>query len=87
MGTHYAIGGIPALDGARTIAIAKRLIVCVDNEGYEVPLKTRKVYVPLCDPTAEKHDLLRPINESSDNYSYPKTFFHELSYLKQQGRH
>jgi hypothetical protein len=40
----------------------------------------------LRDPTAEKHDLLRVIDESGDDYLYPKTFFNELSYRKQSGR-
>lgn len=60
------------------MARAKQLVVCIDNDGYEASLERRKIYVALPDPTAEKHDLLRVIDESGDDYLYPKTFFREI---------
>lgn len=33
---------------------AKRLVICVDNSGYEVSLERRKIYVALTDAKAEK---------------------------------
>lgn len=57
---------------------AKHFVVCIDNEGYEVSLEKRKIYVALRDPAAEKHDLLRVIDESGEDYLYPKAFFHEI---------
>jgi hypothetical protein len=56
----------------------KQLVVCVDNEGYAVSLEKRKIYVALRDPAAEKHGLLRIIDESGDDYLYPKTFFRSI---------
>jgi hypothetical protein len=61
----------------------KRLIECIDNEGYEASLKKRKVYVQLRVPTAERHDLLRVIDETGEDYLYPTVFFHALRYRKQ----
>jgi hypothetical protein len=57
---------------------AKHFVVCIDNVGYEASLEKRKIYVALRDPAAEKHDLLRVIDESGEDYLYPKTFFHEI---------
>jgi hypothetical protein len=60
------------------MARAKQLVVCIDNDGYEVSLEKLKIYVALRDGTAEKHDLLRVIDESGEDYLYPKTFFREI---------
>jgi hypothetical protein len=56
----------------------KMQVACIDNEGYVASLEKRKVYVALRDATAEKHDLLRVIDESGEDYLYPKNFFDEL---------
>jgi hypothetical protein len=53
----------------------KQLVVCVDNDGYAVSLEKRKIYVALRDAAAEKQGLLRIVDESGDDYLYPKTFF------------
>ena len=58
---------------------AKQLVVCVDNDGYAVSLETRKIYVALRDAAAEKHDMLRIIDESGEDYLYPKTSFRSIA--------
>ena len=58
---------------------SKQLVVCIDNEGYPVSLEKRKLYVMLPDPAAEKHGLLRIIDESGEDYLYPKSFFRSVS--------
>ncbi len=60
-------------------APAKRLVVCIDNEDYSASLEKRKIYVALRDPAAEKHGLLRIIDESGDDYLYPKIFFRPIA--------
>jgi len=57
----------------------KRLVVCIDNEDYSASLEKRKIYVALRDPAAEKHGLLRIIDESGDDYLYPKIFFRTIA--------
>ncbi len=54
---------------------SQRLVVCVDNEGYPASLEKRKIYVALPDPSAERNGLLRVIDESGEDYLYPKEFF------------
>ena len=53
----------------------KWLVVCVNNDGYSVSLEKRKIYVCLRDAAAEKKGLLRIVDESCEDYLYPKTFF------------
>ena len=58
---------------------SKRLVVCIDNEGHAASLEKRKIYVALWEPAAEKHDLFRVIDESGDDYLYPKMFFRSIA--------
>ena len=55
------------------------MVVCIDNEGYSAALEKRKIYVALRDAAAEKHGLLRVIDESGDDYLYPKMFFRSIA--------
>ncbi len=58
---------------------AKQLVVCVDNDGYAASLEKRKIYVSFRDAAAGKHGLLRIVDESGDDYLYPKTFFRSIA--------
>jgi hypothetical protein len=58
--------------------ISKQLVVCINNEGYPVSLEKRKIYISLRDQVAEKRGLLRIIDESGDDYLYPRTYFRAL---------
>ena len=49
--------------------------VCIDNENYEVSLELRKLYEILLDSNAEKHNQIRVIDESGEDYLYPQEFF------------
>jgi hypothetical protein len=53
----------------------KHLAVCIDNEGYLASLKRRKIYVALRDTKAEEHGLMRIVDESGEDYLYPKQLF------------
>ena len=46
--------------------------MCVDNEGYEASLERRKIYVALPDA---KRGHVRVIDESGEDYLYPKSMF------------
>ena len=60
-------------------APARQLVVCLKNKGYSASLERRKIYVALPDPKSEKHGLLRIIDESGDDYLYPKIFFRSIA--------
>jgi hypothetical protein len=52
-----------------------RLVVCIDNKGYKMSLEKRKIYVALPDSIALKHGQVRVIDESGEDYLYPKSLF------------
>jgi hypothetical protein len=56
----------------------KRFVVCLNNDGYTASLEKRKIYVALRDAAAEKHALIRIIDESGEDYLYPKAFFRSI---------
>jgi hypothetical protein len=58
---------------------SKQLVVCVNNEGYPASLERRKIYIALRDAAAEKHGLLRVVDESGEDYLDPKAFFRAIA--------
>jgi hypothetical protein len=54
---------------------SKELVICLKNEGYPVSLERRKLYVALPDAKAAEHGQLRIIDESGEDYLYPRDFF------------
>lgn len=53
----------------------KHYAVCVRNDEYEGTLELRKIYEVLADPDAEPHDMVRVIDESGEDYLYPRQWF------------
>jgi len=58
---------------------SKQFVVCVDNEGYPGALEKRKIYLAFRDPRAEKQGLIRVVDESGEDYLYPKAFFRSIA--------
>ena len=56
----------------------KHFVVCVRNDEYEGALELRKIYEVLEDPDAEPHDLIRIIDESGEDYLYPREWFLQI---------
>jgi hypothetical protein len=50
-------------------------VICTNNNGYKASLELRKLYEVLPDRDAEQHDQLRIVDESGEDYLYPKSFF------------
>ena len=53
----------------------KHFLICINNDGYEASLEIRKVYESISDKQAEKHEQIRIIDESGEDYLYPINFF------------
>jgi len=53
----------------------KHFMICVENRGYEASLEIRKLYEVLVDRAAEKHQQIRIIDESGEDYLYPEKYF------------
>ena len=56
----------------------RHFAVCIQNDGYEGTLELRKIYQVLEDPMAETNSFVRVIDESGEDYLYPKDWFLSL---------
>jgi len=52
-----------------------RFAICVHNEGYPASLELWKVYRVLPDNKAAKHQLIRVVDESGEDYLYDQSWF------------
>lgn len=52
-----------------------RYVVCLANRGYRASLVVRRLYRHLPDPDAERRGLIRVVDESGEDYLYPKRLF------------
>ncbi len=55
-----------------------KFVVCLDNKDYEASLEKRKLYEVIPDPMALKHNQIRVIDESGDDYLFSKDIFLEV---------
>jgi hypothetical protein len=56
----------------------QQFVVCIENEGYRTSLEKRKIYLSLPDAEAAQSGLVRVIDESGDDYLYPKELFSSI---------
>ena len=52
-----------------------QFVVCIKNDQYPASLEVRKIYKSLPDASAAKHQLIRVIDESGEDYLYPADYF------------
>lgn len=64
-----------ALSDAIKRTARSRLVVCLDNTGYDVSLDVRKIYRTLADAKAATSGLIRVVDESGGDYLYPQKLF------------
>jgi hypothetical protein len=50
-------------------------VVCVRNRDYTASLELRKIYAVIPDQNAEAHGMIRLVDESGEDYLYPRSFF------------
>ncbi len=55
-----------------------KFVVCLSNEGYAASLEPRKIYRTKPDPKADKLGMVRVIDESGEDYLYPKEQFGKI---------
>ena len=63
----------------------KRFAVCVDNRDYPASLELRKVYQVLPDQAAAARSYFRVIDESGEDYLYPRRMFLRVN-VRPEGR-
>jgi hypothetical protein len=66
----------PEANGKVSTKTAGRLC---KQRGLSPSLEKRKIYVAVPDLGAEKHGLLRVLDESGDSYLYPKVLFRPIA--------
>jgi len=54
---------------------AKRFAICIHNGEYAGTLELRKVYEVLEDASPKKRNYIRVIDESGEDYLYPRSWF------------
>jgi hypothetical protein len=64
-------------NGGRSRA-SKRYVVCVSNEDYPASLERCKIYIVLSDSEARSVGMLRIVDESGEDYLYPKSMFADI---------
>src|SRR5437667_8793539 len=52
--------------------------VCINNKGYPASLEAGKLYKVVPDTEAEKHGLIRVVDESGEDYGYSSERFFVL---------
>lgn len=60
----------------------RQFVICVDNEGYPASLERWKVYRALPDGEGDTHGMVRVIDESGEDYLYPKDRFRPIELPK-----
>ncbi len=57
-------------------------VLCVQNRSYRASLEIRKVYRALADSDGERHGLVRVIDDSGEDYLYPRRYFVDIEVPK-----
>ncbi len=55
--------------------VERQFVICIRNRGYSASLELRKLYQTVRDEVATKHQQIRIIDESGEDYLYPATYF------------
>jgi hypothetical protein len=53
----------------------QQFAICIQNESYPASLELWKVYRVLPDEKAAKHQLIRIVDESGEDYLYSESWF------------
>lgn len=55
--------------------IETKFVICINNNNYPTSLEIRKIYQVIPDTNASKHQMIRVIDESNEDYLYPSNYF------------
>jgi hypothetical protein len=60
----------------------KHFVICISNLNYEASLERWKLYEVIKDEIAEAHNQIRVIDESGEDYLFPKEYFEPIELPK-----
>jgi len=61
-------------------------LLCVSNRGYRMSLMVRRVYRRLRDPLGDETGLVRVVDETGEDYLFPKRLFVEVDLPREASR-
>jgi hypothetical protein len=61
-------------------------LLCVSNRGYRASLMVRRVYRRLRDPMGDQAGLVRVVDETGEDYLFPKRLFVEVDLPREATR-
>ena len=61
-------------------------LLCIDDGGAPESLEKRKFYEVLADAAADSEGMVRVIDESGEDYLYPRTYFADVALPQQVER-
>jgi hypothetical protein len=59
-----------------------QFVICLKNEDYLASLELRKIYQSIPDEKTAKRSLIRVIDESGEDYLYPKDYLASIKLAK-----
>ena len=60
-----------------------KFVICVNNKGFEIDLTIHKVYRVIPDAKADKHGLVRLVDDTDEDYFYPAPMFRPIELSKE----
>jgi hypothetical protein len=60
----------------------RKFVLCIDNKDCD-DLEIRKIYLVVSDAESEKDGYFRIIDESGEDYLYPKSYFTPIQLSKE----
>ena len=60
----------------------KHFVICINNLNYEASLERWKLYEAIKDEIAETHNHIRVIDESGEDYLFPREYFEPIELPK-----
>ena len=64
------------------VSTEPRFVVCIQNASHPASLELRKLYQVVADPDAAALGQVRIIDESGEDYLYPRGYFAEVELSK-----
>ncbi len=55
--------------------LKSEFVICIKNDDYPASLELRKIYTVVPDTNSAKHNYIRIIDESGEDYLYPADYF------------
>jgi hypothetical protein len=73
--SHQSTTSRPRTTSKPPVLANQHFAICVCNDEYPASLELRKLYPVLPDAFADEHDMIRVVDESGEDYLFPRAYF------------